>query len=171
LIALLKIDSGRRVTCYFARAQTMKRIFALLIGVMSCAAFAHAGDVKVEATMMTNPEGKETTTFAADAPKVYAVFKTKGASDGDKIRGVWIADDVGDAAPKGTKIDEKTLTAEGDTEDGVFSLSKPNNGWPVGKYHLEIYVNDALVTKLKFTISAAAKSKKHSDEEEEESGD
>jgi hypothetical protein len=149
----------------------MKRIFVLLIGVMSCAAFAHAGDVTVEATMTTAPNGKETTTFSADAPKVYAAFKTKGASDGDKIRGVWIADDVGDAAPKGTKIDEKTLSAEGDTEDGEFSLSKPINGWPVGKYHVEIYVNDELATKLNFTIKAAAKSKKHSDEEEEESGD
>jgi hypothetical protein len=158
------------MTCYLARAQTMKRIFALLIGVMSCAAFAHAGEVKVEAAMMTSPEGKETTTFAADAPKLYATFKTKGAKDGDKIRGVWIADDVGDAAPPGTKIDEKTLNAEGDTEDGVFSLSKPTNGWPVGKYHVEIYVNDELATKLKFTITAAAKSKKHSDDEEE-SGD
>src|SRR5260370_9408771 len=157
------------MTCYLARAQTMKRIFALPIGVMSCAAFAHAGEVTVEATMMTSPEGKETTTFAADAPKLYATFKTKGAKDGDKIRGVWIANDVGAAAPPKTKIDEKTLNAEGDTEDGVFSLSKPTNGWPVGKYHVEIYVNDELATKLKFTITAAAKSKKHSDEEE--SGD
>jgi len=159
------------MTCYFARAQTMKRIFPLLIGVLSCAAFAHAGEVTVEATMTTGPNGQETTTFAADAPTVFATFKTKGGSDRDKIRAVWIADDVGDAAPKGTKIDEKTLKMEGDTEDGVFSLSKPTNGWPVGKYHVEIYVNDELVTKLKFTIKAAAKSKKHSDEAEEESGD
>jgi hypothetical protein len=149
----------------------MKRIFALLIGVMFGAAFAHAGGVQVEATMKTLPAGKETTTFAADAPKVYATFTTKGATNGDKIRGVWIADDVGDAAPPGTKIDEKTLNAEGDTEDGEFSLSKPDNGWPVGKYHIEIYVNDELVTKLNFTIKAAAKSKKRADEEEEESGD
>ena len=138
---------------------------------LSCIAFVRAGEVTVEAKMTTGPNGEETTTFGADAPKVFVTFKTKGASDGDKIRAVWIADDVGDAAPKGTKIDEKTLKMEGDTEDGVFSLSKPTNGWPVGKYRVEIYVNDELVTKLKFTIKGAAKSKKHSDEEEEESGD
>ncbi|HWY51631.1 MAG TPA: hypothetical protein VNW72_09125 [Chthoniobacterales bacterium] len=149
----------------------MKRTFALLIGVASCAAFARAGDVQVKAKMMTNPEGEETTTFGADATELYATFTTKGAQNGDKIRGVWIADDVGDAAPKGTKIDEKTLNAEGDTADGVFSLSKPTNGWPVGKYHVEIYVNDKLVTKLNFTIKAATKSKKRSDDEEKESGD
>jgi hypothetical protein len=149
----------------------MKRIFVFLIGVSFCAAFAHAGEVEVEATMTIGPNGKETTTFSADAPKVFASFTTKGASDGDKIRGVWIADDVGDAAPKGTKIDEKTLKAEGEVEDGLFSLSKPDNGWPLGKYHLEIYVNDGLATKLNFTIKAAAKPKKEAGEEEEESGD
>jgi outer membrane usher protein FimD/PapC len=139
--------------------------------VIFCAAFAHAGDVTVEATMTIGPNGKETTTFSADAPKVFASFKTNGASEGDKVRGVWIADEVGDAAPKGTKIDEKTLKMDGDTEDGVFSLSKPDKGWPVGKYHFEIYVNDELATKLNFTIKAAAKPKKQAGEEEEESGD
>ena len=133
----------------------MKRIFLLTIGVLSCAALVRAGDVTVEAIMTTNPDGKETTTFTPDTPKLFAMFKTKGASDGDKIRAVWIADDVGDAAPKRTKIDETTLKAEGDTEDGMFSLPKPNNGWPVGEYHLEIYVNDEVVTKLKFAIKAA----------------
>ena len=150
----------------------MKRQFALLIGTVFCAALARAGEVKVEARMMASPgAGEETTTFKADAPKLYATFKTTGVKDGDKIRGVWIADDVGDAAPKGTKIDENTLSAEGDTDDGEFSLSKPTNGWPVGKYHVEIYVNDELVTKVKFTVKASAKPKKHSDQEEEESGD
>src|ERR1700719_1780505 len=109
----------------------MKRIFPLLIAAMSCAAIARAGDVTVEAFMTTNPDGKEMTIFAADTPKLFAVFKTKGASDSDKIRAVWIADDVGDAAPKGTKIEETTLKAEGDAEDGMFSLAKPNDGWPV----------------------------------------
>jgi hypothetical protein len=152
----------------------MKKTFPFLIAFIVsaiCIAAARAGDVKVEATMTTSPGGEETTTFAADAPTLYVLFKTKGAKDGDKIRGVWIADDVGDAALNGTKIDERTLNAEGDTEDGEFSLSKPTNGWPVGKYHFEIYVNDELATKVKFTIKAAAKSKKQSGEEEESSGD
>jgi len=56
----------------------MKRTFALLIGVASCAEFARAGDVQVKAKMMTNPEGEETTTFGADAAELYATFTTKG---------------------------------------------------------------------------------------------
>jgi hypothetical protein len=139
----------------------------LLIAAVISASVARAGDVKVKAVMTTGPEDEPTTTFAPDTPKLYATFKTKGLQDGDKLRGVWIAEDVGDAAPKGSKIDEKTLDAEGDTDDGVFSLKKPNKGWPVGKYRLEIYVGDELATKVKFTIKAAAKTEKESEESAE----
>ena len=152
----------------------MRREFALLIASLISIATARGAEVRVEAVMMTEPHGREITAYTADAPRLYAIFKTKGAKNGDKIRGVWMADDVGDAAPAGTKIDEKGITAEGDTDDGVFSLSKPTTGWPPGKYHVDIYVNDDLATKVSVEIKAAPKSKKQADEqeeEEEESGD
>ena len=91
---------------------------------MICASVARGGDVKVNAVMATGPKDKPAKTFAADTPKVLALFKTKGVQNGDKLRGVWIADDVGDAAPANTKIDEATLTLEGDTDSGEFSLLK-----------------------------------------------
>lgn len=144
----------------------MKRTLALLIGMMICASVARAGDVKVKARMTTGPKDEPTTTFAADTPKVFALFKTKGAQKGDKLRGVWIAEDVGDAAPANTKIDEKTVTMEGDTDDGDFSVTKPTKGWPVGKYRVEIYVNDELATTVKFTIKAAGKTEKEKESAE-----
>ena len=132
----------------------MRRILVLLIAVIVCAEVAQAGDVKVEAVTTASPGGEGTTNFAPDVPELFAMFKTKGAQSGDKLRGVWIAEDVGSAAPANSKIDEKTLTMDGDTDDGDLSLSKPTKGWPVGKYRLEIYVNDKLVTTTRFTIEA-----------------
>ena len=132
---------------------------------MISASVALAADVKVDVTMATDDEGESpTTAFGTDTPKLFALFKTEGLQEGGKIRSVWIAEDVGDAAPKETKIDEKTLDAKGDTDDGVFALSKPDKGWPVGKYRLEIYVDDKLVTTTKFTIEAGS-SKKGADDE------
>jgi hypothetical protein len=103
----------------------MKHTTSLLI-VLSIvyASVARAGDTKVEAIMAMERDGDPVTTFDASVPKIYALFKTEGVEAGEKLRSVWIADDVGDAAPANTKIDEKTLNAEGDTEDGVFSLSR-----------------------------------------------
>jgi hypothetical protein len=115
--------------------------------------------------MSTGPDDDPTTTFAADTPQIFAFFKTNGVQDGDKLRSVWIAEDVGDAAPANTKIDEKTLNAEGDTDDGVFSLSKPTKGWPVGKYRLEIYVGDELAKTVKFTIKGGKSNKDSEDDE------
>ena len=117
--------------------------------------------------MMTEPGGREITAYVSDAPKLYAIFKTKGVKEGDKLRSVWIADDVGEAAPGETKIDEKTITAKGEM-DGEFSLSKPTQGWRLGKYHIEIFVNNDLATKVKFEIKAANNSKKSSKEQEED---
>ena len=144
----------------------MKRILVLLIAMIVCAEAVRARDVKVEAVMTASPGGEETTRFASDMSKVFAMFKTKGAQQGDKIRGVWIAEDVGGAAPANSKIDEKALTMVGDTDDGDFSLSKPTEGWPLAKYRFEIYLNDKLVTTTKFTIGS---SKEEGSEESAES--
>ena len=129
---------------------------------MVCAEVAQAGDVEVQAVTTARTGGEETTNFAPDVPKLFAMFKTKGAQNGDKLRGVWIAEDVGSAAAANSKIDEKTVTMDGDTDNGDFSLSQPTKGCPVGKYRLEIYVDDKLVTTTRFTIE---------DNKEDESAD
>jgi hypothetical protein len=149
----------------------MKRAFALTILSLICIAAAWAGDVSVKVTMTTGPNDDPMTVFAPDTSKIYAMFKTKGAKSGDKIRGVLIAEDVGDAAPANTQVIDKTIDLEGDTDDGDFNFGKPDKGWPVGKYRVDVYFNGELNTTAKFTVKAAAAKKKSSDKEEEESGD
>jgi hypothetical protein len=116
------------------------------------AATAGAAKPVVESIIAKDSDTPPATAFAADIPKLYAFFRSTGTKQGDKFRGVWIAEDVGDAAPKETKIDEATLPAEKDDFNGAFSITKPNKGWPVGKYRAEIYVGDQLTSTAKFTI-------------------
>jgi hypothetical protein len=157
--------------CYLPRANMMKPFSGIIafIAILICLPVAKAGVVSVKVRMTTGPQDPPSTTFASNTPKLYAIFKTEGAKTGDKIRGVLIAEDVGDVAPANTKVFETILDMEGDTEAGDFNFNKPTNDWPVGKYRVEIYVNDELATTAKFTIKAVKK--KSSDEEEEESGD
>ena len=170
-MGIKKEELGKNGAARIKSETFMKRISSLLtILSIVCASVAHGGDVKIEVVMSTGPDDDPTTTFAVDTPKIFAFFETKGVQNGDKLRGAWIAEDVGDAAPKETKIDEPTLNAKGDMDDGVFSLSKPTNGWPVGKYRLEIYVGDKLAQTVKFTITGD-NSKNHSDKSEKDSSD
>jgi hypothetical protein len=146
----------------------MKSLFAAVIGTLVCVSQLHAGQMKVEAAMAKDQDSKPTNTFSADVPKVYAFFKTHGSEKGDKLRSVWIAEDVGDAAPAGTTIDEASLTADEDDFYGAFSLSRPTKGWPVGKYRVDIYAGDELVTSVKFTIKKADKAEQTEDKSVDE---
>jgi hypothetical protein len=96
---------------------------------------------------------KPATVFRSDSPKIVCVFKVEGASIGATIKGVWIAEDVGNKAPPNYKIAEKSLALPF-INSGSLTLSKPNNGWPVGSYRLEIYLGSTLAKTVKFTVKA-----------------
>ena len=129
----------------------MKRLFALLVGLI-CASVAFAGNVKIKGMLTDRPGGRPMTSFPSDTPRLYVLFKTTGMNGGDKIRALWTAIDVGEAAPPNTSVDDRTLIADGDTDDGEFSVSKPTDGWPPGKYRVEIYVNDQIAASMQFTV-------------------
>lgn len=119
-----------------------------------------------------NP-GDAKDTFTTDTPIIYIIWKSDQLKLGQKVKSVWIADDTNNIAPPHTKIDEAQLTVDdgmkgqvlshlpGTYWDGKFTLSKPYNGWPMGKYHAEIYVDNALVKSIPFTVAEAVPSVAH----------
>lgn len=131
----------------------MIRTFLLLFLSVICIGVARAGDVSATVTMAKGPDDQPTTTFAPNTGIIYALFKTKGAKSGDKIRGVLTAESVSDTAQPNTKVFETLLDMQGD--DGEFDFSKPTNGWPLGKYRVDIYLNEELVASAKFTVEPA----------------
>jgi len=106
----------------------------------------------LQAILVATPERKPAESFKTDQATIYLLWKGETLTKGEKVRAVWLAEDVGDAAPKDTKIDEYTVEAAGPKSEGTMSLSKPDAGWPVGKYRVELYVGDELKLKVPFTI-------------------
>ena len=124
---------------------------------MICLSIAHAAEITILAATTTGTDAPAATTFAPDTPAVFALLQMGGVQKGDKLRAVWIADDVGDAAPAHTRIAEKAMTMEGVPNEGNFSCTKPAKNWPAGKYHVDIYANDKLITTASFTVERAKK--------------
>src|SRR5947208_569793 len=96
--------------------------------------------------------------FAPDATQIVCVWRVVNVpQQGATLRGVWIATDTGGVAPPNFQIAEKSypLTQAG-AAGGVFSLSKPNAGWPPGQYRVELYLDDHLAQSLQFSIYTAA---------------
>ncbi len=106
----------------------------------------------LEAILTATPEGKAAETFKTTQPTIYLLWKGETLKKGDKLRAVWIAEDVGEAAAKNTKIDEYSIEAPGPKSEGTMSLSSPEKGWPVGTYRVDFFVGDELKLKLPFTI-------------------
>jgi len=104
------------------------------------------------AALATELTGEPQTLFPPETPKLYLRWQGETLTPGDKIRCVWIAEDVGDAAPANYQVNEASTKASETREFGTFTLSRPRKGWPTGKYRAEIYVGDRLVETIKFTI-------------------
>ena len=106
----------------------------------------------VQSVVAKDSDTPPATKFGTDVPQLHTFFKSTGTRKGDPFRAVWIAEDVGAAAPKETKIDEATLVADKDNFEAAFSMSKPTKGWPVGTYRTEIHLGDKLASTAKFSI-------------------
>ena len=110
----------------------------------------------LSAVLARESAGEPQASFPPDTAKLFLRWQGETLTPGDKVRCVWIAEDVGDAAPPNYQINETSTKADDVRAFGTFSLSRPNNGWPPGKYRVEIYVGEKLAETLRFTIEPAS---------------
>lgn len=107
---------------------------------------------KLTVGVSSEPIGEFANKFPNAAQKLYARWIGNGLREGAKVRAVWIAENVGDIAPPNYKIDEATATATAPDAHGMFTLSRPDDGWAPGSYRVEFYLDGALVETVKLTI-------------------
>ena len=108
-----------------------------------------AAPKKLSVSLANEQFGKATTTFSSDTPQIYVRWQGQRLRKGAKVRAVWIAENIGDDAPPDYKADEASAIAESPTAHGVFTLSRPDDGWALGDYRAEFYVDDVLVETVK----------------------
>src|SRR5581483_8751056 len=96
--------------------------------------------------------GKPTTTFSSDTPQIYVRWQGQRLRKGGKVKAVWIAENIGEDFPQDYKVDEASATVESENARGAFTLARPENGWAIGDYRVEFYVDDVLVEAVKLKI-------------------
>ena len=94
----------------------------------------------------------EKSVFAPDTPKVFAVYRVI-AGPGLKVKAVWIAEKVAglEAKTKITENPETTFSAKGEYL-GSFPCTKPAQGWPLGSYSVNLYMDGVLKKTLGFRV-------------------
>lgn len=88
------------------------------------------------------------TSFAPDTPMIYATAKLSNAPDGTRVKAAFYYLEGGEEL-----IAEDEVTAGG-TRHVSFSLSRPDNGWPSGKYETRLFLNGEEARRLPFTVAA-----------------
>jgi hypothetical protein len=111
-----------------------------------------AAPKKLSVSFAKDEFGKASTTFSSDTPQIYARWQGQRLRRGATVRAVWIAENIGEDVPPDYKADEASAIAESPTAHGAFTLSQPEDGWAIGDYRAEFYVDDVLVETVKIKI-------------------
>jgi hypothetical protein len=96
--------------------------------------------------------GKASTTFSSDTPQIYVRWQGRRLRTGGKVKAVWIAENIGEDFPQDYKVDEASATVESQNAHGIFVLARPEDGWAIGDYRVELYVDGVLVDAPKLKI-------------------
>jgi hypothetical protein len=96
--------------------------------------------------------GKPSTTFLSDTSQICVRWQGQRLRKGGKVKAVWIAENIGEDFPRDYKVDEASATVESQNAHGVFTLARPENGWAIGDYRVEFYVDDVFVDAARLKI-------------------
>jgi hypothetical protein len=96
--------------------------------------------------------GKASTVFSSDTSQIYVRWQGQRLRKGGKVKAVWIAENIGEDFPQDYKVDEALATVESQNAHGAFTLARPEDGWAIGDYRVEFYVDDVLVETVKLKI-------------------
>jgi hypothetical protein len=143
-----------------ARLATRTGAFAVLalgiLGLAGCEAQCFVSAAKLSEESMASAVNAETkaptaaaTTFAPDAPVIYATAKLSGAPDGTKIKATFHYLEGGE---RQIALDE---VQAGGSRYVFFTLMPPINGWPPGQYETRFYLDGKPGKRLPFNILPA----------------
>lgn len=94
--------------------------------------------------------------FDALSPEIHAVVRLKNVKAGSELKGSWIAVDAIDEPNYVIKSYTLDLKDKGDVT-AHFTISRPTNGWPSGKYKLDLHIDGKLAGSAPFAVSKTAR--------------
>ena len=122
-------------------------LIVLLLSALACEFSASTANIS-DAWMSSDEGGSQRVTAFAQDAVFYVQVDLQNAPDDTTLKAVWTAVEAQDTEP-GLMITETEIT----TGDGLvhFTLSN-DNLWPVGKYKVDIYLNNQLSKTVEFEV-------------------
>jgi len=132
--------------------------FLMLVVALALGGFTNvvraAGQPRIaSAYLAEQKDGKRVSAFTPKSPYIYVLFTLADAPRGTLVRCLWFAEKV-EVVPPDYKLYEAEVRMGGGSVDnqGNCWISRPNNGWPVGRYRVELYVAERKGRALRFNV-------------------
>ena len=122
-------------------------LMVLFLSVLACEASASTANIS-DAWLSTDEAGSERVTVFAQDVVFYAQVDLQNAPDDTVLKAVWTAVEAQDTEPNLVITETELATGSGQVQ---FTLSN-DNLWPIGKYKVDIYMNDQLAKTLDFEV-------------------
>lgn len=122
-------------------------LIVLFLSALACEFSASTANIS-DAWMSSDEDGTQRVMAFAQDAVFYVQVDLQNAPDDTTLKAVWTAVEAQDTEP-GLVITETEFT----TGDGLvhFTLSN-DNLWPIGKYKVDIYLNNQLTNTVEFEV-------------------
>jgi len=124
----------------------------LAVAVSACEFSASTASITSAELARGYADGKATDTSATFAPSdtpLHYVVTLGNAPDDTKVKAVWTIVDAGDGKFKDQKLDETELQSG----SGVLNFTLAGKQeWPIGKYKVDLFLNDKLDRTADFLV-------------------
>jgi hypothetical protein len=112
---------------------------------------ATASPEKLSAGISSEPRGEFKNEFKSDTAAIYARWRGHDLPGKAEIRAAFIAESVADISAD-YQIDEAKAVPPKTDASGIFTLSKPDEGWAPGNYRVEFFIGGEPAQTVKFKI-------------------
>ncbi|MDB5946635.1 MAG: hypothetical protein JWQ33_1661 [Ramlibacter sp.] len=97
--------------------------------------------------------GESDDSFEPDTAKIFLAAQLIDVPQGARVASSWVSVST-KVAPPNYVIDTAEITVTGRANVANFSLSKPNTGWPVGSYRVDLTINGRKAASTAFKVKS-----------------
>jgi len=125
-------------------------VIALILSTLACAV-GGGEPALTNPRMSTDSEGVNTTTVYSGSDAFYAVADLSNVETGSVVDAKWYLVSAADYDPG--EIESSSLTIEDKSLYNYVSFELTSTeGWPVGEYKVELYLNAVLAHTIDFSV-------------------
>lgn len=130
----------------------MRAVVAGVAGIFM-ATVVWAGEARYENLVLSDTKGGAAKNkFSKDTAQFVLESKIVDVPNGAKLKSAWIAEKT-KVAPPNYRIDGFEMTKGPMINKVTFTMSRPTNGWPVGDYRVDLFINDKAAGSVRFSVA------------------